>query len=164
MTADALAAPLAVFDIDGVLADVRHRLHHVESRPKNWFRFFADLTEDPPLSDGVELAVRLAADHDLVYFTGRPEWTRADTQDWLTRHALPAGPLFMRSSTDRRPARFVKPALLRRLAREREVAIVVDDDRLVCDVLISEGWPVRYADWMPTTATLDIAQERDGRT
>jgi hypothetical protein len=25
--------PLAVVDIDGVLADVRHRLHHVKNRP-----------------------------------------------------------------------------------------------------------------------------------
>lgn len=32
--------PLAVFDIDGVLADVRHRLPHVQGRPKDWDAFF----------------------------------------------------------------------------------------------------------------------------
>lgn len=157
-------APLAVFDLDGVLADVRHRLHHLQGRRKDWGGFFADLAADPPLVEGVRLAVELAIEHDLVYFTGRPEWTRAMTEDWLGRHGLPTGQLFMRSSADRRPARLVKPALLRRLAADRRVAIVVDDDRLVCDVLIRDGWPVRFADWMPTAPVLDAAQERDGRT
>ena len=41
MTADPQGArPLAIFDIDGVVADVRHRLHHLESRPKGWDEFF----------------------------------------------------------------------------------------------------------------------------
>lgn len=164
MTADPVPRPLAVFDLDGVLADVRHRLHHLERRPKNWGGFFSDLASDPPLAAGLDLAEQLAVDHDLMYFTGRPEWTRKATADWLDRHGLPAGQLFMRSSMDRRPARFVKPALLRRLAAERDVAVVVDDDREVCDALRAEGWPVRHADWMPDAATLDAAQERDGRT
>jgi hypothetical protein len=33
--------PLAVFDLDGVLADVRHRLHFLDRRPKDWDGFFA---------------------------------------------------------------------------------------------------------------------------
>ena len=33
--------PLAIVDIDGVVADVRHRLHHLDRRPKNWSAFFA---------------------------------------------------------------------------------------------------------------------------
>ena len=39
----------------------------------------------------------------------------------------------MRSGTDRRPARLTKPPQLRRLARGRVVAVVVDDDERVCD-------------------------------
>lgn len=163
MTTEA-ARPLAVFDIDGVLADVRHRLHHLERRPKNWGGFFLDLGDDSPLAEGLTLAGDLAADHDLAYFTGRPEWTRGATEDWLSRHGLPAGQLLMRPSADRRPARLVKPAMLRRLAHDRSVVLVVDDDRLVCEVLIREGWPVRQADWLPPVPVLNDAQERDGRT
>lgn len=37
-----------VFDIDGTLADLSHRRHHVESRPKNWDAFFEDISEDKP--------------------------------------------------------------------------------------------------------------------
>src|SRR5659263_561226 len=45
--------PLAVFDIDGVLADVRHRLPHVQARPKDWDAFFAAIGKDPVLPDGL---------------------------------------------------------------------------------------------------------------
>ena len=64
--------PLAVFDIDGVLADVRHRLHHVDRRPKDWDAFFAAAVDDPPLAEGVALARASADDCEVVYVTGRP--------------------------------------------------------------------------------------------
>lgn len=28
-----------IFDIDGTLADIAHRRHHVETKPKNWSAF-----------------------------------------------------------------------------------------------------------------------------
>jgi len=34
--------PLAVFDVDGVLADVTHRLHHLRARPQRWERFTSE--------------------------------------------------------------------------------------------------------------------------
>ena len=48
--------PFAVFDVDGVVADVAHRLHHVARRPKDWRRFFAAAPKDPPLAVGIDLA------------------------------------------------------------------------------------------------------------
>ena len=156
--------PLAVFDIDGVLADVRHRLHHVERRPKNWDAFFSAAVDDPPLQEGVALAQESAEDCEVVYVTGRPERCRADTLSWFAAHGLPAGRLSMRSDTDRRPARFAKPALLRRLARDRVVAVVVDDDLQVCDAYEAAGFRVLRATWMGTAPALHVAQEQEGRT
>ena len=52
-----MTRPLAVFDIDGVLADVRHRLRHVEQRPKDWDAFFAAEPDDPTLVAGIAMAV-----------------------------------------------------------------------------------------------------------
>jgi hypothetical protein len=101
--------PLAVFDVDGVLADVRHRLHHVAGRPKDWDAFFAAALDDPPLQQGVALARASAEDCDVVYVTGRPERCRADTLTWFRRHGLPEGELRMRDDRDRRPARVAKP-------------------------------------------------------
>ena len=156
--------PLAVFDVDGVLADVRHRLHHVERRPKDWDAFFAAALDDPPLEQGVALARASADDCDVVYVTGRPERCRADTLMWFRRHGLPEGQLRMRDDRDRRPARVAKPGLLRRLAAGRPVAVVVDDDRQVCEAYEAAGYRVLRAEWMASSPVLERAQEDEGRT
>jgi hypothetical protein len=156
--------PLAVFDIDGVLADVRHRLHHLDSRPKQWDAFFAAAPEDPPLEQGVLLAREAAKDCEVVYVTGRPEQCRHDTVTWLDRHGLPTGRLVMRSRRDRRPARLAKPELLAGLADGREVAVVVDDDLEVCDAYEAAGWRVMRATWATQSPVLAEAQEEEGRT
>ena len=156
--------PLAVIDLDGVVADVRHRLHHVSDGRRDWDAFFAGIADDPVLPEGRVGVDRLAADHDIVYLTGRPERTRAQTDEWLVRHRLPHGEVIMRPEGDRRPARLLKPRLLRALSAGRQVAVIVDDDREVCDALERSGWRVLRADWMGEPATLRRAQESDGAT
>jgi phosphoglycolate phosphatase-like HAD superfamily hydrolase len=156
--------PLAVFDLDGTLADTRHRLHHLERRPKDWDAFFDAARDDPPLDTGVLLARESARDCEVVYVTGRPERCRADTLAWLREHDLPEGQVQMRRDADRRPARVAKTALLRRLARDRTVAVVVDDDEQVCDAYEREGWTVLRARWQSTPPVLEQAQESEGRT
>ena len=156
--------PLAVFDVDGVLADVRHRLHHLESRPKNWDAFFAAAVHDPPLQEGIALCLESARDCEVVYVTGRPEHCRRDTLAWFREQGLPEGTLSMRGRGDRRPARMAKPQLLRQLARGRTVAVVVDDDEQVCDAYEHDGWRVLRATWMDRAPVLEQAQESEGRT
>jgi len=169
------ARGLAVFDVDGVLADVGHRLHHLEGGRKDWGAFFAAADKDPPLPVGLQLAAELAADHDLAYLTGRPEHLRRVTQRWLGRHDLPPGPLWMRPRGDFRPARVMKLDALSELAADRAVEIVVDDDTDVVDALQAAGFAVLHATWAGTVrgsrgraaahqATLYDAQETEGRT
>jgi phosphoglycolate phosphatase-like HAD superfamily hydrolase len=155
---------LAVFDVDGVVADVRHRLHHVARRPKNWAGFFAGAAADPPLWVGIDLARMWASEHDLVWLTGRPEYLRAVTEDWLVTHDLPVDSLLMRPPHDQRPARLYKADRLAKLARDADIAVVVDDDPEVFAELTARGFPVYLADWVPYAEALRAAQERDGRT
>jgi phosphoglycolate phosphatase-like HAD superfamily hydrolase len=156
--------PLAVFDIDGVLADVRHRLHHLEAMPQRWERFFQAAGRDPLLEEGARRLREALVDHDVIYLTGRPERTRGLTERWLARHDLPTGPLLMRADDDVRPARYLKRSVLRRLSRIREIVSVLDDDPAVVAVLDSDGWPVELATWLPHSSTLRSAQEDAGRT
>ena len=156
--------PLAVFDIDGVLADVHHRLHHLDGPRKDWAAFFAAAPDDPPLPQGVALAREAAAECEVVYVTGRPEHCREDTVTWLREHGLPKGRLVMRRPRDRRPARMAKPELLRELATGRVVAVVVDDDLAVCEAYEEAGWTVLRATWADRSPALEQAQEESGRT
>ncbi|MET7640115.1 hypothetical protein [Streptomyces sp. NPDC005438] len=155
---------LAVFDLDGTLCDTRHRLHLIESTPRDWNAFFRAAPQDPPLDEGVRLARQWAERCELGYVTGRPERCRADTERWLDQHGLPQGELWMRGERDRRPAKVAKLELLTRLAARRRVAVVVDDDAQVCAAYRRRGFEVVRADWMPSAPTLREAQHRRGRT
>jgi phosphoglycolate phosphatase-like HAD superfamily hydrolase len=155
---------LAVFDIDGVVADVRHRLHFIRTRPKDWDAFFAAAGEDVPLPEGVDLAREAMDSYDLAWLTGRPERLRAVTSRWLTALELPAKPLVMRRNRDFRPARLAKLDELRTLADGRTVALVVDDDPEVVAALAAAGFPAKLADWVPREPALENAQDREGRT
>jgi hypothetical protein len=159
--------PLAVFDLDGTLSDAGHRQHLLERKPRAWDAFFAAAPDDPPLAEGVALCLEAAKECEVMYLTGRPERCRADTVAWLAAQGLPEGRLFMRRNDDRRPARRTKLEILRRLARDREVGMLVDDDELVCQDAERAGFRVvRAARWgaSSTTPAMREAQEREGRT
>jgi phosphoglycolate phosphatase-like HAD superfamily hydrolase len=161
--------PYAVVDLDGVVADVRHRLHRLQARPKDWDGFFAAAGDDEVLPEGRAVVEQLVASgHEVVWLTGRPERCRAATLAWLTDNGLVAGPLFMRRDGDRRPARMTKLAVLRELASRRPVAVMVDDDAGVVKAVRAAGFAVMHAEWMATQPTLfdllNQAQEGDGRT
>jgi phosphoglycolate phosphatase-like HAD superfamily hydrolase len=154
----------AVFDIDGVLADVGHRLSHLRRGRKNWDAFFAEAAADPVLEPGRRRVQAAAGQHALVYVSGRPERLRELTQRWLDDNGFPAGALLLRRDRDRRPARVLKPELVRRVSRSGPVVLVVDDDVAVCAALRAAGFPVELADWAPPPPELAAAQEENGRT
>ncbi|MFI2433249.1 hypothetical protein [Streptomyces sp. NPDC018693] len=161
---DSAERPIAVFDLDNTLADTAHRQRFLERRPRDWNAFFAAAPHDPPLPEGVSLAVDSAGECDVVYLTGRPERCRRDTLDWLAAHGLPEGRVYMRRNDDRRPARHTKLEILRRLAHRRRVRFLVDDDPLVCDDAERAGFTVVRANWATPSAALRQAQEGEGRT
>lgn len=154
---------IAVFDIDGVVADVRHRVHHVEQRPKNWARFFDSAAADPGSAEGIGWVLRAAEQHEIVWLTGRPDWLRQVTVRWLAKHGLPAGELIMRGRHDHRPARLLKVAELRGLT-DRDIAVFVDDDPEVIQAAVAAGFRASLATWLPRGVALADAQERAGRT
>ena len=167
---------VAVVDIDGVLADVNHRLHYVAKRPKDWDAFFAAASKDPLLPEGLAVARELAERYDLTYLSGRPERCRRDTEQWFVANGIPPGELLLRRPNDRRPARITKVEILKRIAATRRIALLVDDDFEVCSAARSAGFTVLEATWgKPSNAQDDSgqirlfdalaeAQEHDGRT
>jgi hypothetical protein len=154
---------VAVFDIDGVVADVRHRLHHLHGR-HSWNEFFDDAAADPLLPEGAALVADLAQEHDIVWLTGRPDWLRRVTSTWLAENGLPAEELHMRGGGDFRPARLFKVDVLRSISRRREVAAHIDDDADVVRAAVAAGFPSVLADWIPRDEAMRDAQERFGRT
>lgn len=158
--------PLAVFDLDGTLADSGHRQRFLERKPRDWDAFFAAAPKDPPLAEGVALCLEAAAECEVMYLTGRPERCRQDTLEWIAAQVLPQGRVYMRRDDDRRPARRTKLEILRRLGRDREIRMLVDDDELVCGDAERAGFRVVRARWSAAAASeaMRVAQQREGRT
>lgn len=131
---------IAVVDIDGVLADPSHRQHHLDARPRDWDAFFAEVSGDVPIPEGISMLACLAVDHEIVLLSGRPERTRTDTVGWLERAAVPFDRLVLRRDSDRRPAGIMKAAALTRIGSPATVAVVVDDDADVIERVTGLGY------------------------
>ena len=131
--------PIVLVDIDGTLADVRHRLHHISGeRKKNWKAFFAGMDRDRPIASTVAWVQSLAQVHDIIMITGRPEAYRARTLAWLKKHEIPFADVFMRRDGDHRPDYEIKKEALQRWPKER-IKLVIEDRPPVCDMWLQQG-------------------------
>ena len=131
---------MAVFDIDGVLADASHRQHFVESRPKDWDAFFAAVGEDPVIEAGRARVIEVSDEHEVVVVSGRPERTRAATEAWLEAAGMGRPRVILRPDHDRRPAADLKAELLTGLAAPGDIWVVVDDDITVVERVTALGY------------------------
>lgn len=126
---------IALFDLDGTLADINHRLHHVQNGNKNWDAFYAACPSDGPKHDIIELA-RMCQDagHQIIISSGRSENVRAQTEKWLDDNNVPFHKLFMRPNACFTPDQALKKAWLDQGLfgpKENILFVVEDRDRMV---------------------------------
>lgn len=88
---------LALVDLDGVLADDRHRVQFAIQ--KDWDTYFDPdrILADDPWREGQEMVERLVSEgHEVQYLTGRWSSLRTVTEEWLDRNEFPMRRLTMR--------------------------------------------------------------------
>lgn len=133
-----------IFDIDGTLADCSHRLHWIQSKPKNWNAFFAGMALDAPIEPTITIAQSLFnSDNNLIFCTGRPISHYGITQAWLEKHVgdwTLACPLYMRPSGDHRPDYEIKALLAAKmLADGLNPKVAFEDRQQVVDMWRRSG-------------------------
>ena len=118
-----------VFDIDGTLADCRHRLHHLP----NYDKFFAEMDKDTPIGSTVILA-RMLSDYaytKVLFVTGRPETYRSETESWLKNRCgfspLPPWRIYMRKTGDHRPDHVINDEIRQEIEKTYNILLVIDD-------------------------------------
>jgi predicted kinase len=130
-----------IFDIDGTLADIEHRLHYVRNGKKNWDQFFAEMHLDGVVGPIKRLAQQLVGTDDhIVICTGRPEKYRGVTEYWLFQNDIPCDRLYMRPDNDTRPDHVIKRQILAGMREDGyEPYLVIDDRQSVVDMWREEG-------------------------
>jgi predicted kinase len=143
-----------IFDIDGTLADLTHRLHHVKNGNRRWDLFFALCDEDAPIPAIIELneIVDLAAFYKIVLVSGRSNTVREKTKAWLAKHKVRYEELHMRAEGDYRKDYIIKEEILRDLQqRNHEIIFVVDDRPSVVKMWREKGITcLQCAEWNET--------------
>jgi phosphoglycolate phosphatase-like HAD superfamily hydrolase len=123
---------IVIFDIDGTLADVSQRIHHLRGARKNWPGFFASMAQDKAIHSMVRLCNLLfEAGLHIVLCSGRDETYRKTTENWLKREGVRYHELRLRRQDDRRSDVVAKREMLDGLARDRILFVVEDRSRVV---------------------------------
>ena len=116
-----------IFDIDGTLADVEHRLHHLP----NWDKFFADMDKDPiiPEIQWINQAFNEMDDVAILVVSARPNDYIRVTETWLHENHIYYDNLYMRNSGDYRKDSIVKAEILQKILDDGYEPFIVIDDR-----------------------------------
>lgn len=131
-----------IFDLDGTLANLDHRLGFIKSKPKNWKAFFAGVSEDAPIGTMVALLKQLAEpeDNHILICSGRSQECEEATVNWLKHHGIVYNALYMRADGDYRDDSIVKKELLQQIFEDGYLPELVFDDRQrVVDMWREEG-------------------------
>lgn len=133
-----------IFDIDGTLADISHRLHHIQKESKDWKAFFEDCADDSPISSVLAVNSALAkTGATILLVTGRSDAIEEKTLDWLLKYEAKFAAVYMRKEGDHREDHVVKAQLLKEIEEDwrEELPIlgVFEDRKQVVDMYRSRG-------------------------
>lgn len=98
---------IVICGIDGVLALIEHRLHHLynEEGIKHWDRFLAACGDDMPNLPLIERLNQARAEGvPVILLTGRSSEVKKQTIEWLRRWQIGYDALWMRPANDFKPA------------------------------------------------------------
>lgn len=116
-------------DIDGTLADLKHRLHHISGGNRDWDAFFSGVSQDGFREDVWDRVVADAEDNgaQIIFLSGRSDVCRDDTENWLWGNTGEMPVVLMRREYDRRPDTEVKRDIFDWHFKGYDVVRVYDD-------------------------------------
>lgn len=118
-----------IVDIDGTLADMRHRRHFVIDGNHDWKSFYESMVMDTPIQPVVDLVNELYRHNFIALVTGRPSNYVSHTSEWLEKYKIQFHSLYMRKEGDMRPDYIVKEEILHEIKVKYGIPDLVIDDR-----------------------------------
>lgn len=137
--------PLYIFDLDGTLCNIEHRLHFLKdvTDANRWKKFYRASSSDRAVLPVIAImSALMQSGADVWIWTGRSAEVRTQTEMWLHVHTdftlqqLQANPelLIMRGESNRMEDHDLKARWLARMEpddRERLVCVFEDRQRVV---------------------------------
>ncbi|MDK4727445.1 AAA family ATPase [Rhizobium phaseoli] len=138
-----------IFDLDGTLADISHRVHFVRGGQRDWDSFFKECVHDKGVGHVIDtFHAHVKAGHKVRIWSARSDVVRAETENWLSDMGIdPCCLQHMRAAGDSTPDATLKRYWLNQEAERPD--LVYDDRQRVVDMWRAEGVPCFQvvADW-----------------
>lgn len=135
-----------IFDLDGTLADISHRLHYIKRLPiskQDWSDFFEACDKDVPIKTVTKVMhAHVAAGHNIWIVSGRSIQVKQKTIDWMVNHTgISSFNLIMRDIGDHTPDHDLKRGWLLDgpLPPKKNILCVYEDRKRVVDMWRKEG-------------------------
>lgn len=134
-----------IFDIDGTLADISHRVKYIQREKKDWNKFYSEMNKDKPIEPIVRVylsRICMARPSDrVICITGRPEKYRELTLKWFEDNDLtPPDELYMRPDGDYSPDTELKSRIVDELEKKGyEFDLAFEDRKRVVDMYRARG-------------------------
>ena len=138
-----------IVDMDGTLCDVS-AVVHLQAEPDGFTAFHHACADCPPHRSVVEWCVEHhGRGHAILVVTGRDEWSRELTEQWLSEHLpIPIAGLHMRGDGDFRSNIVIKREIHSQLAQIFDIRAAIDDDPEIVGLWQEVGIPVAMVlDW-----------------
>ena len=123
---------IVIFDLDGTLADIKHRRHFVEGDNNDWDSFYKECVNDSPKPQTIDMFNLLqSAGHTMVICSGRSDVVRKETYQWLRKNNIKPDILFMREDGDFTADDRLKKNWLKVMNKSDIYCVFDDRDRVV---------------------------------
>lgn len=130
-----------VFDIDGTLSNLKHRLSYIRDKsPKDWDTFKALIPYDSPHEDIIWLTQCFKSYGRVILCSARDATNKKETIDWLVKYNVYFDDLYMRDANDYRDDGIIKKELLQEITvKYGKPFLWLDDRNRVVEAIREEG-------------------------
>jgi uncharacterized HAD superfamily protein len=135
---------ILICDIDGVIADCKHRVNKylVDKTPKDWDGFFDpnEVKKDKPIKEVIKLLNNINPEAHVLLLSTRWERLRSVTEDWLEDNSVDYNEMILKPDERRCRAHEFKREVTQKLLDEgHEIIMAIDDSTDNCKMYYDLG-------------------------
>lgn len=128
-----------IVDIDGTIADLSHRLHYLEEKPKNYDAFYDEVDKDLPIEKVIDIVRHLSEKYFIVITSGRTNKTCDKTINWLSRNGVPYDALLMKQWYFIQTDIEAKKSIYEKCLANKNIIMSIDDRPSIVELWRSFG-------------------------